>query len=245
MAMTTTITANTILNRVAAEVGIAPVPDPYGSIDPAFIQMQYLLNTAGEELQQAYNWEFLVRSHQITTTGAGDGVFPLPDDFGRMINQTGWERSENVPLGGPLSAQDWTYLLGRDLASDSIYASFRIKEGEFNIFPNPPPSNLDINFEYVSINWATNGAITPDFQDQIISGSDTPLFDKTLITRYVKLKYLQSAGFDTQDAKTDFNQTFSFLTSSDKGSEILNQGRGGGGFPYISVFNVSDTNFGL
>ena len=45
-----TSTATQILNRVAAEIGLAPVSDPYSSQDPAFIQMRYLLNVAGEEL---------------------------------------------------------------------------------------------------------------------------------------------------------------------------------------------------
>lgn len=245
MATNTAITANAIMNRVAAEVGIAPVADPYASQDQIFTQLKYLLNTAGEELQQAYNWEFLVRKHQILTTELDTGSYPLPADFGRMINQTGWERSENVPLGGPLSAQDWTYLLGRDLASDTIYASFRIAEDEFKLFPNPAPVGLDINYEYITTHWASDGAPTPTYQSEILKGSDKPLFDKTLITRYVKLKYLQAAGFETQDAKTDFNQTFSFLTSSDKGSEIINQGSRHRGHIYISSANVGDTNFGL
>ena len=244
MAVNTAITANAIMNRVAAEVGISPVADPFASVDQIFIQLKYLMNTAGEELQQAYNWEFLVRKHQITTAELDTGSYPLPADFGRMINQTGWERSENVPLGGPLSAQDWTYLLGRDLASSTIYASFRISEGAFKVFPNPPPAGLDINFEYVTTNWVSDGATPPTYAPEVVSGSDKPLFDKTLITRYVKLKYLQAAGFETQDAKTDFNQTFGFLTSSDKGSEIINQGNSIRGPVYLSYANVGDTNFG-
>ncbi len=50
MPVTTTLTANEILNQVAAEIGLMPVADPYGSQDEAFIQMRYLLNTAGKEL---------------------------------------------------------------------------------------------------------------------------------------------------------------------------------------------------
>jgi len=117
--MTATLrsTANDIMNRVAAEVGLEPVEDPWGSSQPEFRQMGYLLNIAGEELCQLYQWEFLMREHQVTTQSADTGDYPLPDDFLYMINQTGWERAENVPLFGPLSPQDWQYLLGRDLVS--------------------------------------------------------------------------------------------------------------------------------
>ena len=65
MALTTKINVNEILNRVAAEVGLAPLNDPFASQNPSFIQMRYLLNTAGEELVQAYPWEFLTKSFQI------------------------------------------------------------------------------------------------------------------------------------------------------------------------------------
>ena len=245
MALTTTATANTILNRVAAEVGIQPVVDPYASQDPVFVQLQFLLNTAGEELRYAHQWEFLTKSHQILTTDTDTGSYPLPADFGYMINQTGWERAENVPLGGPLSAQDWTYLRGRDLASSTLYASFRIAEGNFNIYPIPPPNGLDINFEYQTINWVSDGQVNPVFSDSVLNGSDVPLFDRTLITRYVKLKYLEASGFDTVKAQADFNQIFSFLTGFDQGAGILNAGRGGRNFPYLSVLNTPDTNFGL
>lgn len=244
MPITTLIDANTILNRVAAEIGVAPVIDPYASTDPLFVQMKYLLNTAGEELGQAYPWELLTRSHQITTSSLDSGDYDLPDDFGYMINQTGWERSQNIPLGGPLSAQDWTYLLGRDLVNQTIYASFRLDDGKFRIFPQPPPDGLDINFEYISCAWASDGAATPTYQKEILVGTDQPLFDKTLITRYLKLKTLEAKGFDTQKAQSDFNQTFSFLTGLDKGAPVLNIA-GQGGFPYLNIWrNLPDTGYG-
>lgn len=244
MPITTLIDANTILNRVAAEIGVAPVVDPFSSTDPVFVQMKYLLNTAGEELAQAYAWELLTRSHQITTAALDTGNYDLPDDFGYMINQTGWERSQNVPLWGPLSPQDWTYLLGRDLVNQTIYASFRLKDGFFSIFPQPPPDGLDINFEYIASTWVSDGGAPPTYKKEVTTGTDIPLFDKTLITRYLKVKILESKGFDTQKAQNDFNQTFSFLTGLDKGAPVLNMGNARA-FPYLNIWrNVPDTGYG-
>ena len=245
MPVTTTATASAILNRVAAEVGIAPVTAPYSSQDPSFIQLQYLLNIAGEELVQAYPWALLVRSTSFTTLDTDSGDYPLPDDFNYMINQTGWDRARNVPLMGPLSAQDWTYLKGRDLVTSTIYASFRLAEGVFKIFPQPPPDGLDIHYEYISKNWVTSGGSPFDPQDSVIQGSDTVLYDKTLISRYLKVKFLEAKGFDSTKAQDDFNQTFTFLTGTDKGAKVLNAGGVGGGFPYLDMWrNVPDTGYG-
>jgi len=244
MAGNTTIIANSILNRVAAEVGIAPIVSPMESSDPFFIQLRYLLNTAGEELMQAYPWELLVRSHQIVTVGGDTGEYDMPADFGYIINNTEWDKTNNVKMGGPLSAQDWTYLNGRDLASNTLYASFRISQGKFNVFPTNPTAGLDLNFEYISKNWVSDGAATPTYSDEVLLPSDVPLFDKTLITRAVKVKYLEAGGFDTTKAQADYNQIFAFLTGTDKGAPVLNAGRRGRGIQYLSGYNVADTGFG-
>jgi hypothetical protein len=235
------ILVNDLLNRVAAETGLAPVADPYADTAQHFLQLRHLLQTAGEELTMAYPWEWQVSSHQITTGAIDTGDYDLPDDFLQMIDQTGWERSENVPLVGPLSAQAWTYLLGRNLVSSAIYASFRIKDGKFSIFPQPPPAGLDINFEYQSTNWISDGQPTPTLTDTLSSGAEIVLFDRTLISRYLKLKWLAAKGFDTTKPQDDFNLVFGSLTSKDKGNQILNAGGGRRGSPYL---DYTENNIG-
>ena len=101
--------ANEILNRVAAEVGLAPVSDPYASTDSNFIQMKYLLNSAGEELSIAHQWEFLNKTFSFTTASTDTGSYDLPDDFLSMVQQTGWDKSTRTPLAGALSPQEWAY----------------------------------------------------------------------------------------------------------------------------------------
>jgi len=245
MTVTSTITANDLLNRVAAEVGLEVNANPYSSGLQHFTQMTYLLQTCGEELCLAYPWEFLMEEHQITTVAATDtGDYALPTDFMYMIPQTHWERANNVPLFGPLSPQDWTYLLGRDLVSQTIYASFRLKEGQFSIFPQPPPDGLDVNFEYQRTTWVDDSSNPGTYIKDVAVGADTPLFDRTLITRMLKLKFLEAKGFDTTKAQDDFNQVFSFLVGKDKSASILTMG-GAHGYPYLDARrNVGDTGFG-
>lgn len=246
MTVTSTIAANDLLNRVAAEVGLEVNSNPYSSGLQHFTQMTYLLQTCGEELALAYQWEFLNESHQITTDAELDsGDYDLPSDFHYMIPQTHWERANNVPLFGPLSAQDWTYLLGRDLVSQTIYASFRLKEGKFSIFPQPPPDGLDINFEYQRNSWVDDSTDPGTYIKDVNVGEDIPLYDRTLITRMLKLKFLEAKGFDTTKAQDDFNQVFGFLTGKDKSGQILTIG-GSSGYPYLnSRRNVADTGYGL
>lgn len=245
MTATLRASANDTLNRVAVEVGLDAVTDPFSDANPDFKRLTYLINIAGEELSQLFPWEFLVKEHQIETVDTDSGDYDLPEDFLYMINQTGWERAENVPLFGPLSAQDWQYLLGRDLVSQTIYASFRISEGKFRIFPQPPPNGLDIHFEYCARNWVIDSGTGNTLTDTCNQGGDTPLFDRTLLSRMLKVKYLEAKGFDTNKAQADLNQSYTLLTSHDQGAEILSAGRNNRGFPYLSGFyNVPDSGYG-
>lgn len=242
--LATITAAGDIINRVAVEIGLEPAVDPYSSQDPAFVQMRYLLNTVGEELVQAYPWELLIREAQINTLSTDTGNYPLPSDFLYMIDQTGWERSQNVPLFGPLSPQDWQYLLGRDLVTSTIYASFRLQEGEIRLFPQPPQDGLNIHYEYVSKNWVLD-PLTQTYKDSVSVRTDQPLYDKTLITRALKVKILDAKGWESAKAQADLNQTFSFLTGQDKGAEILRVGRRIG-VPYLNIWrNLPDTGYGI
>lgn len=245
MTTNSSILVNDLLNRAAAEVGLQPVADPYADQSQHFMQLRYLLQICGEELTLAHQWEWQVASHNILTQALDTGNYDLPIDFLHMIDQTHWERSQNVPVFGPLSAQDWTYLLGRDLVSSTIYATFRIKEGKFSLFPQPPPAGLDINFEYQSKNWVSDGAPTPTYTDAVSSGSEIVLFDRTLVSRMLKLKWLEAKGFDTTKPQDDFNQVFSSVTGKDKGAEILSAGYNGRLFPYLhGRYSTPDTGYG-
>jgi len=237
--------ASDIINSVAAEVGVSPVTDPYTDPNQVFQQMKNLINSAGRELVRYYRWEKLQQEHTITTLDTDSGDYPLPDDFSYMIDQTGWERKENVPLWGPLSAQDWQYLLGRDLVSHTIYASFRIAQGLFRIFPQPPPNGLDIHFEYISRNWVENGDAPDTFSSKTSIGSDIVLYDPILMVKFLKAKYLEAKGFDSTAARNDFALEFDAITGQEKGAPILNAAILGREFPYLEPYrNLPDTGYG-
>lgn len=191
----------------------------------------------------AFPWELLQRQHQFVTQVGDTGDYELPSDFFYMINQTGWERNNTVPLGGPLSPQDWQLLQAQNDAS-SLYASFRVTEGLFKLWPQPPAAGLDIVYEYITTDWVSDGVVPPTYKPGVTTGSDVPLFDRTLISRYLKLKILEAKGMATQKAQDDFNQTFSFLTGLDQGADILNAGAGYG-FPYLNMWrNVPWSRYG-
>ena len=174
-------TANDIINRVAIEIGLNKDPDPVASADEAFIQLKGLLDSAGQELVELHNWQIMSREYSFTTQAGDTGIYDLPSDFSAMIDQTGWDQTNNVALGGPLSDQDWAYLAGRDLVSQTIYASFKLENNKLYLYPQPPPEGLDVSFQYASRAWVASQANTDDRDDVISTGSDLVLYEPCLL----------------------------------------------------------------
>lgn len=239
---------NEILRQAATEVGLLPINQPVASTEEAYIQMVGLLNSAGQELVELHPWEQLTRAFEIKTNNVNaspDGIFDLPSDFNYMIDQTGWDRLNDVQVGGPLSAQDWTYLQGRDLVSQTIYVSFRQWEGKLRLFPYPPPEDLFISFEYSSRNWLRDAAGDEPNRDTIGEGSDIVLLHPLLTVKFVKLKFLQAKGFDASGAGLEFDTLLGSIIGKNTGAPVLSAGGNGRGYPFLDAwYNVGDTNYG-
>ncbi len=238
-------TANDIINRVAVEIGLSKVTDPLSSADEAFVQLSELLNAAGQELVELHQWQALVRVFELTTALGDTGSYNLPDDFSYMIDQTGWDKSNRVAIGGPLSAQDWSYLAGCDLISQSIYASFRLVDNKFDIYPQDPvPDGLNIRFEYMSRNWVQEQP-SGLRKDLVTEGADIVLYEPILAIKFLKVKFLQAKGFDTTAAAQELENMFTSRTGKDTGASILSASNNSRGFPYLHpYYNTADTGYG-
>lgn len=243
--------AGDIINVAAAECGLTPVEDPYLSQDPSFTQLCTLLTAAGQELLALHEWNRMNRTHEIifgtTVSNPPDtGKFDFPDDFGYFIDQTGWSETERLPLGGPLTAQDYAYLVNTNLASSTVYVTFRQNEGQFWVLPDPPPDGQTINFQYISRNWVQPAGTTDadDRTDAPTEFADVVLYEPILIKKFLKLRFLEAKGFDTTAAVGQFLTMFNSWTGKDVAAPILTTCRTRV-FPYLGLRNIPETGYGL
>jgi hypothetical protein len=241
MSGVSTNNASDTLNRVAIEVGLltSPAADPFGATEEYFAQLRYLMQTAGEELILSYPWSAMTRRHSFVTDGSGE--YPLPDDYLYMIEQTGWDASWDRPLAGPLTPQEWVYISER--MDTPIRAMFRLQDGIMTLLHDQ--TGKTISFEYMSRNWISPATTPDETTDTLQQGSDIPLYDRTLFSRYLKVKWLDAKGFDSSKAQDDFNQMFNFLTSKDKSAPVLFAGGGGFGPRLLGYANIPDTGYGM
>lgn len=240
--------AETIINAAAAESGLTPVTGVFASVDPAFIQLRNILGTAGKELLALHQWNKFVKTHTITTVVPPDtGNYDLPADFAYMIDQTGWSPTQGgagLPLGGPLSEQDWTYLVNTNLAASTIYVSFKMAQGQFQVLPQPPPTGVILNFEYISRWWVAVAASTTGTKEAPTASDDVILFEPILIIKFLKLRFLEAKGFDTTAAVSQFLTMFQAWTGKNVSAPVLNMARSRF-FPYLGYRNIPETNYGI
>jgi len=238
-------TANDVINRAALACGLLPVNDPVSSADETFIQMTGLLTLCGQELVEMHPWQGLRKKLSITTQVGDTGSYDLPDDFGYMIDQTGWDKTNRLPAIGPLSAQQWSFLDGTNLMGTPMYAMFQQENNQLQLYPQPPPAGIEIAFQYISRNWVvkpnTDPAVT---QDTIETGFDIVMYDPILIVKYLTMSFKSAKGFDASAAAADFERMFLSRTGKDAGSPVLNAGRTGGGMPLLGYNNAPWSGYG-
>lgn len=237
-------TVNTIVNRTAVECGLNQVTDVFATEDSAFAQLTGLLTACVQELMEMYDWPILKRDYTLVTDASDTGIYDLPDDFAYVIPQTEWDKTNDFPWVGPLSAQDWTYIIGRDLVSQTIYASFRFTENALYIFPNDPvPDGHTLTFEYISRNVIQAASPPNTYKDEADEPSDVVLFPPNMIIRMLRMKYLDAKGFDTTKATNDFWLSFNSWKGKVNSAPRLNVGMARG-YPYLSWRNIRDTGYG-
>jgi hypothetical protein len=233
-------TANTILTTAQAELGL-PVTS-VAATDALTTQLVALLNKAGRELAKL-PWSHLVQRTTVTTTAATS--YALPSDYGRMVDQSGWDVTGQLPLVGPLSPQEWEALQARSTIS-SLGTAFRVWLNRLYIYPSTTTGKT-LAYEYRSAFWVAgfDGALTAPDEVLVSNNGDLVWFDFQLAVAALKVAWKREKGFDSTSAEQDFQAALEAAMSDDKPAPVLNAGSpSAGGVRMISLANVPDAGFG-
>lgn len=226
-----------IIQQAAAELGL-PVPtEGVASKDTTAIQFMSLLQSAGYELAYYFDWEFLNNIHSFTTE-ADEAKYDLPDDFGRMVNQTIWSSdSELSPVSGPISPQYWQQLSQGGLGAGPT-KMFRIFNRQVWLFPTPPAGTV-YSYEYQSNAWVESYTEEDTNTQTILNDNDEPEFDFFLMVKFLKVKMWQAKGLDTTALIGDMDRLYESLIGADKGAQKLSLALGLGS-PLLGNHNVPE-----
>lgn len=193
-------TTQYIIDAATDELGLPRQTLVAGLIDQIGTQSLALLNSCGSELVKAHDWQFL--EGQATINGDGTTTeFTLPADFGRIVDQTQWSSNTNLPMEGPLNAQSWGWVQF-GIVSAGVFFRYRILGNKFAVWPTPGASEV-LRFYYIKKNWVLDqDAVT--YKDITDDALDTPLFDRNLLIKCLKVKLWNQQGFDTTSLAKEY-----------------------------------------
>ena len=196
----------TLVQRHCQRSGL-PVPSTvYGSSDTQVQQLMGLIEEEGNDLSARGSWEGTTFEATHTTLAAEDqgAITTIASNGFRYIkNDTIWDRSSNLPVLGPLSAEQWQAIKGN--ASTSPRYQFRIRGGK--LLANPTPTaGLTWAFEYVSRNWITDSTGTT-YRQYFGADGDLVLIPAELLLMGLRWRWKKEKGLDyAEDFRTYENQ---------------------------------------
>jgi len=171
-----------------------------------------------------------VISREATATGTLVALdfdqirYAMPSDFDRLIDNTDWDKTNNWPIVGPNTPQQWQWLKG-GMISTAPRARFRVYGNLFVIWP-PLGSENFMRFEYVSNFWvATASGGTPSKSSYTIDADASVFPDRVMVTG-LKMRYAQANGMDwlAQSLSGEYARQLSISKANDAGSQTLNMG---------------------
>lgn len=210
------MTALSIVQNVCSRIALAVPNAVFSSTDQQIVQMRALLNQEGNDLVLEYPWQELVTEGSFTAV-ASSVQTTLPTDFGYIINDSMWNRTQDRLVSGPLTAQEWQ----RELAGPTFTAvefAYRIQGGQILVTPDPAAGD-SVYYEYVSANWCESSGGTG--QPAFAADTDVGRISEELLTRGLLWRFLRAKGVDFTAEAEDYQQFKRRLKAQDGGKPTL------------------------
>ena len=217
--------AKTVLqigNAAAAACGLPQQTNLVGNNNQNALRiLQSVKDAAGRDVSRGYDWANLQYEHTFATTAASS-YDELPADFDRIINGTIWDRTNERPVYGPVTAQKWQrYESGLD-GLTGLTLLFRIVGDEsgskvIKIYPSTS-TGVTIAFEYISGKYVLGPGSEQQLKSEVTDDGDTFLFDDDLVEVGATWRLLRNLGMTYADEKIEFDMLLDERSANDGGA---------------------------
>lgn len=182
-----------------------------------------------------------------TATGVGTAInfgkvkYVMPADYDRPVDATNWDITKHWAIIGPLTAQQWEYLISGWIATGPVI-NWRLLGGYFQIWPVQTSADL-LGLEYISNRWVQTASFEPDASSFTVD-TQTCVFPDRLMVLGLKKKYFEAKGFDTSALTRDYQSQLDIAYANDQGSATLSMAPRGGR-RLIGWSNIPDSGYGV
>lgn len=156
--------------------------------------MLNLIREAADDIAHRFPWDVLRREHTFTTTATEAQSSGVPSDYGYIIPDTFWNRSERAQVRGPISPVEWQRL--KATINTQVYDIFTIRNGTM-YFMEAPDAGETCAYEYITDEWFEDSGGTG--KTSITADSDVFRLDRELMILSLVWRYKASKGLDYRE----------------------------------------------
>jgi hypothetical protein len=188
------MTILSVVQDFCERTGLPSPASVLGTTDPQVKQIRALLEEEGRDLAGRGAWQGITFEASHTTLAAEDQgtiISIATNGFKYVKNQTIWDRTDQLPVMGPMDAQEWQAL--KAIQTQGPRYRFRIRGGKLLVNPTPTAGH-SWYFEYVSENWIL-GADGTTYKKRFTLDTDTILIPEDLVLQGLRWRWLREKGF--------------------------------------------------
>lgn len=183
-----------LIKKQSIRTGLGTINTVTGSTDNRIIQLMHLLEEEGTDLAQRHTWQGLTQEATLTTTATESqgSLSSLAPGYRFIKNGTFWDRTDQLPIIGPVSDKDWQSLKARTNTGPRY--QYRIRGDE--LLSNPAPAaGHTWAFEFQSNNWILDvDGVTR--KSEFTSDTDTFLLPDNILLLGLRWRWLAEKGFN-------------------------------------------------
>ena len=227
------------LSNMSSTTGLTSTPT-YFAVTGAGIPQDTFLVTAGGG--SATMTRAATATATTVTLSFSQVRYTFPADFDRLVDDTQWDKTQNWPIYGPESPQQWQWLKSGFVDSTPIYR-FRQMGGLFQIWA-PMVQDDYSGFEYISNYWV--GASTPLTLSKTAFAVDTDVcvFPDRLMISGLKFRFAEMEGLERAVAyEREWVRQLNIAKAADAGSKSLSMAPKASQV-LINYNNIPDSGYG-
>lgn len=194
------------------------------SPDASVTQIRALLEEEGKALSSRGEWELLTYEVAHTTLAQEDqGAMRdlCPNGFRYIKNHTIWDRTDRLPVFGPMNPSDWQAI--KAVVSTGPRYRYRIRGGKLLVNPTPPGDHLWY-WEYVSKHWILDGD-TGDGKWFFTKDTDISGLPEDLVLMGLRWRWKKEKGLEYAEDFRDYELMVKDALSRDGSKPVLDMGR--------------------
>lgn len=189
--------------EVARRIGIIVPTSLFATPNRNAAQLGALLNAVLEDLTERWNWPESTRQATVTiVSGTNQGPVDtvIGDGFKSLVLDSGWNRTRNIHLRGPIDAPGWAAL--RAFPARGLLDTFRIMEGRLHIDSPQTQVGDTVTFEYYSKNVVnkTGGGTSQIYE----ADGDVAVIPDTVIRAGLMWQWKQNKGLAYAEEKRTY-----------------------------------------